>query len=279
MKRRTFLKVATLALTALLVLSFAACSSAPAGKVINVYGSTSVEPLANSLGEAYKTKTGVSVKVQGVGSSQGIKAIMDGTTDIGTSSRELTTEEAASGIVKHVIAIDGIVLITNPANKVADLTMDQAAKIFSGEIKNWKDVGGADKAIVVVNREESSGTRTAVQELLKLEVKNADGTKTSLLTKEGLTSGSQGEVKTTVAGNPDAIGYVSLATVDTTVKGLKIGGVEPTINDIKANTYPLKRDFLMLTKVENADVKAFIDYILSAEGQALVVNDKYIAVS
>ena len=278
MKSNIFFRIAAMTVTAMFVFSFAACSSTQK-KVINVFGSSSVESLANSLGEAYKTKANVTVKVQGPGSSQGIKAIIDGTTDIGTSSRELTPVEVSSGIVQHKIAIDGIVLIVNPVNLVKDLTLVQAGKIFKGEIKNWKDVGGADKAILVVNREESSGTRSAIQELLKLEVKNADGTKNSLLTKEGLTSGSQGEVKTTVAGNPDAIGYVSLATVDTSVVGLKIGAVEPTIENIKNDTYVLKRNFLMLTKGTNAKVQAFIDFVNSAEGQSIVTTDKYIPIN
>ena len=301
MKRIVFKKLVTIALSGLLVLAFAGCSSttptpstsgattapstsattAPTGKVIKVLGSTSVEPLAVSLGDAYKAKTGISLEIQAPGSSQGIQAIIDGTTEIGTSSRELTPEEAATKDLKqNVIAIDGIVLIVNPENtaSVKGLTKQQATDIFSGKITNWKDVGGLDKQIAVINREESSGTRTAIQELLGLEIKNADGTKTSLLTKEGLTAGSQGEVKTTVATNTDAIGYVSLATVDNTVAGLSIDGVQPTVDNIKADKYILKRNFLMLTKNPSADVKAFIDFVLSPEGQALVEKDKYIKV-
>lgn len=247
---------------------------------INVIGSTSVEPIANMLAEAYiETNPDAEIPVQGIGSSEGIKAVNEGTADIGTSSRELKDEEKAWGLTEHVIALDGIAVIVNPSNGISDLTKDQIAKVFKGEIKNWKEIGGDDKEIVVFNREAGSGTRGAFEELLKLEEKQPDGTKKSLIRDDALVMESTGGIKTSVASNDAAIGYISLGVLDNTVKALKVDGIEATVDNVKAETYTVFRPFLMVTKGEPKPLaKAFIDYILSADGQKIVEEEKFIPV-
>jgi phosphate transport system substrate-binding protein len=247
---------------------------------VQVIGSTSVGPLARTLSDAFTAvNTGVTIDIQEIGSTEGIKAVSDGTADIGTSSRDLKDDEKTLGLTEHVIAYDGIAVVVNPANKVSDLSKDQIAKIFKGEIKNWKEVGGDDKPITVVTREAGSGTRGAFQELLKLEEKQADGTKKSLISEKALVTDSTGSAKTTVSGNESAIGYVSLGALDNTVKATKVEGIEPTVETVKAKTYPIYRPFLMLTKGEmKPEVKAYIDFIMSADGQKLVVEDKFVSV-
>lgn len=244
---------------------------------ISIVGSTSVQPLAQSLADEYKTKNDkVEIDIQGVGSSAGIKAIYDGTCDIGTSSRELKAEEKAWGLTEHIIAIDGIAVVVNPKNKVLDLKKDQITKIFKGEIKNWKEVGGIDKEIIVVSREDGSGTRGAFDELTKLE-ETKDGKKVNHLVENALIAEGNGAVKANIAAKENAIGYVSVGYIDNTIMPVKVEGVEATTENIKAKKYAIARPFLMLTKGElKPEVKAFLDYILS-EGQA-TVSKHYITV-
>lgn len=263
---------------------FTACGSSNesnSGKLqgkISVVGSTSVQPLAQELADDFNiTETELLIDIQGVGSSAGIKAITDGTCDIGASSRELTKEEQAAGLTEKVIAIDGIAAIVNSSNSASDLTKEQLAKIFKGEIKNWKEVGGVDKEILVVSREAGSGTRGAFEELLKLQKKEGDKT-ISLVKSDALIAEGNGAVKANIASKDNAIGYISIGFVDKTVKALKIGGIEATEANVKAKTYSISRPFLMLTKGEmKPEVKAFMDYILGDKGQAVVAK-KYISV-
>jgi phosphate transport system substrate-binding protein len=239
-----------------------------------IVGSTSVQPLAQDLADSFNDiEKDVKIDVQGGGSSVGVSSIQKGTCDIGTSSRELTADEKKTGLTETVIAYDGIAVVIHPGNKVTNLTQDQITKIFSGEIKNWKDIGGADKDILVVSREESSGTRTAFQELLKLQKK--DGTKTiSLIKSDALVVSSNGEVKTNVASKENAIGYLSLGVLDKTIKAVTVDGKEATEANVKNKTYTISRPFLMLTKGDmKPELKAFIDYILSDKGQAIVAKN------
>ncbi|RCX17540.1 phosphate ABC transporter substrate-binding protein (PhoT family) [Anaerobacterium chartisolvens] len=237
---------------------------------ITIVGSTSVQPLAEALADEFGTANpGVKIDVQGGGSTTGVKAANDGTGDIGNSSRDLKDEEKAWGLTEHVIALDGIAVAVNPSNAVQDLTKDQLIKIFTGEIVNWKEVGGADKEILIVSREAGSGTRGAFEEILKIE----DKVKSDALVAEGT-----GAVMANVASKDNAIGYISLGSMDKTVKGLKIDGVEPTVENIKAKTYIIARPFLMLTKGDlKPEVKAFIDFIMSDKGQETVVSQKFIS--
>jgi phosphate transport system substrate-binding protein len=249
---------------------------------VTLSGSTSVQPLAQVLSDEFTANnSGVKVDVQAGGSSTGVKNAGSGASDIGNSSRDLKDEEKSLGIDEHIIAIDGIAVIVNPNNKVADLTKEQIAKIFKKEITNWKDVGGDDKPIVVVSREDGSGTRGAFEELMALikKEKNAEGKEIEVSqVKYDLIANENGVVKATVQAKDNAIGYMSMGYVDENIKALKVDGVEASFDNIKSKSYALWRPFLMLTKGElRPEVKAFLDYVLSDEGQQVVTEEGYIS--
>ena len=232
---------------------------------VTMNGSTSMEKFANALDEAFMAKyPGIQATVQFTGSGAGIEAVANGTVDIGNSSRALKDEEKAKGLVENVVAIDGIAVVVDKANAVEDITKDQLAQVYSGQITNWKDLGGSDQQIVVIGREASSGTRGAFEELLKLEDK----------CKYAQEIDSTGAVMAKVAATPGAIGYVSLDVIDDTVHTLKIDGVEPTEENIKAGRYSLQRPFVMATKGEISEqseaVQELFNYINSDEGQQIV---------
>ncbi|MFT9496043.1 phosphate ABC transporter substrate-binding protein [Anaerosolibacter sp.] len=245
-----------------------------AGKVV-IAGSTSVQPLSDELAAAFTEKNpDVQIEVQGGGSSVGVKSAIDKIVDIGMSSRDLKEEEKSSGLTEYVIAKDGIAVVVNPTSKVEDLTIEQIKKIFTGEITNWKEVGGEDKSITVVSREEGSGTRGAFIEITGVEGKDASGNKGDLTTKNALVQPSTGAVKQTVANTPDSIGYVSMGALDDTVKTLKVEGVEATEENAKNGSFKISRPFLFLTNGEESEtVKAFIEFIMSAEGQEIVAQE------
>ena len=248
-----------------------------------VVGSTSVGPLMEKLEAEFKKKsTGISVQIQQVGSSAGIQATIDGSADIGMSSRDLTQDELAKGFKPVNIALDGIAVIVNKQNTATDLTTEQITKIFKGDITNWKEVGGADKSITVISREEGSGTRAAFEELMKLQKeveKEGKKLKESIITEKALIQEGTGSVKAGVAGNPDAIGYISLGVADDTVKAVKVNGVEAKVETVKDKTYLISRPFVVVTKGEpKSTAKTFIDYLLSDEAQKLVEADHYISV-
>lgn len=231
---------------------------------VAVVGSTSVAPLAQEIADAFMSKNpGVRVDVQGVGSTAGVKAANEGAADIGMASRDLKTEEKGWGLDEHVIAYDGIAIVIHPTNEIADLEAETVTAIFKGEITNWKEVGGADEEILVVSREEGSGTRGAFEELLDIEAVKEDA-----LIAEG-----NGAVKANIASKTYAIGYISLSYVDETVKTVEINGIEPTVENILAGSYKVSRPFLMLTKGEISETaKAYLDFVFSEEGQAIVAE-------
>ncbi|SHK89164.1 phosphate ABC transporter substrate-binding protein [Desulforamulus aeronauticus] len=237
---------------------------------VTIAGSTSVQPLSEELAKAFMAKnTGVTVNVQGGGSSAGVKAANEGAAQIGASSREINESEKGIGLTEHKIALDGIAIVVNPKNEVAELTLDQAKKIFSGEIKNWKEVGGEDAAINVVTREEGSGTRGAFEEIVLKDAK---------MFNKAITQPSTGSVKTTVAGDKNGVGYISLGSLDNAVKGVKIDGVEPTTDNVKNNSFKISRPFLYLTKGDmNEATKAYIDFVMGEEGQKIVVESHFIS--
>lgn len=210
----------------------------------------------------------VTIEYTGSGSSAGITDTKSGTNNIGAASREIKDEEKEDALKTEVFAYDGIAIIVNPANEaVKDITEEQLADIYSGKITNWKDVGGNDEDIFVVSREESSGTRSAFEELIKLE--DAGGLSGNASVSEG-----NGPVQAAVAGNENAIGYVSFSFIDDTVKSLTVAGVEPTAELAKSGEYPLSRPFLFCyydDKVTDAG-KAFLEFAISEEGQAAVDN-------
>jgi phosphate transport system substrate-binding protein len=251
-------------------------TEALSGKIL-ITGSTSFLELMGALGEAFSEENpDVTVDVQAGGSGVGISDAINKVNDLGMSSRELKTDGTEEGLNKSVLAIEAIAVIVNAANPVKDLTKDQIIAIFKGEITNWKEVGGADKAITVFNRESSSGTRGAFGELMKLEKTGTDGY--NYFTPNAVTQDSTGKVLAGVAADENAIGYIGLGSVDESVHAVSIGGVSPTLVTIKDGTYILKRPFLLLTnkEVENPLVKAFIAFTQSAAGEALVAEMKLI---
>ena len=232
---------------------------------ITLNGSTSMNKLANALKEGYmNANPGVTVNVEFTGSGTGIQAAIDGTADIGNSSRELKAEELAAGLIENIVAIDGIAIIVNKDVTVADLTSEQLAKIYKGEIKNWKELGGKDAPIVVIGRESGSGTRGAFEELLKIED----------VCSYAQEIDSTGGVLSTVANTPGAIGYISLDVIDDSVKVMAIDGVIASEENIVAGKYMLSRPFVMATKGEISAqselVQSFFAYIASEEGQAII---------
>ena len=232
---------------------------------VSMAGSTSMEKLANAAAEAFMEKyPGVSVTAEFTGSGAGIESVLAGSVDIGNSSRSLKDEEKSAGAVENIVAIDGIAVVSDPANTVDDLTKDQLIAIYKGETKNWKELGGADQAIVVVGREAGSGTRGAFEELLGIED----------ACKYANELDSTGAVMAKVASTPGAIGYVSLDVVDDTVKSMKLEGVEATEANIKAGDYFLSRPFVMATKGEISKqteaTQEFLNWMKSEEGKEVI---------
>jgi phosphate transport system substrate-binding protein len=244
----------------------------PLSGKLEISGSTSVQELAEQLAEAFEeANTGVTVTVQGGGSSVGVQNVTDGLSDIGNASRALKDSEKEKGLVEHIIARDGVAAIVHPSNGVSDLTAAQITAIFKGEITNWKDVGGSDAEIIVIIRESSSGTREAFTTLFKLSEKNAEGKEVHLYTEKALECNDNGSMMTNVAGKETAIGFCSVGSLNDTVKGLKIEGVDPTIPNIKDGSYIYWRPFVMATKGEPQGLaKAFLDFVYGEDGAALI---------
>ncbi|WMJ86164.1 phosphate ABC transporter substrate-binding protein [Anaerocolumna sp. MB42-C2] len=245
-------------------------TEAPAGDdlsgTITITGSTSVEkPLTAMIDEFTALNPDVTINYTGTGSSAGISDTLAGSNDVGASSRNLKPEEKVDGLKEVTFAYDGIAVAVNPKNPITDISTEDLAKIYSGQITNWKDVGGNDADIVVVSREGASGTRSAFEELIKLE--DAGGLVEDATVVEG-----NGNVQTSVAGNENAIGYVSFSFIDQTVKGINVNGVEGTAEKAKSSEYPLSRPFLFVYMEDKAtpEVKAFLDFALSDEGQGFV---------
>lgn len=251
------------------VMVLAGWGCGPKKERVNVAGSTSVQPIAETLAEDYmKNHPQAAVNVQGGGSSAGIKAAKDGTAQIGSSSRELKKEEQA-GLTVVEIALDGIAIVTHPGNPVADLSLEQLKKIYGGEITNWAQVGGTNAEIVLINREEGSGTRGAFSEIVMGETP---------LSPKAIVQGSTGGVRQSVAQNQNAIGYISLAAMDPSVKAVKMNSVPCTVEMIKQKKYPVIRPFLFVyKKPEAAGVKEFIAYVLN-EGQSVVAKNGLVPV-
>ncbi len=232
---------------------------------IKLAGSTSMEKLCEAMAESFMERNpGVTVTVEYTGSGAGLESLAAGSVDIGNASRGLKDEEKASGVVENIVAIDGIAVITNKSCSIKDVTSKDLAKIYSGEITDWAELGGKEQPIIVIGREAGSGTRDAFEELLEVK----DG---CVYAQE---LDSTGAVLAKVATTPGAIGYVSLDVVDDTVSGLKIDGVEPTEEEILAGNYMLQRPFVMATKGEmsgqNELVQAWFNYINSDDGKEVI---------
>ena len=238
---------------------------------ISISGSTSVGPLMEKVQEKYEENNSVILEIQQNGSGAGIKDVISGISEIGMSSRELKDEEKTS-VQGTTVAYDGIALLVNPENTVKNISLEDVKKIYTGEITNWKDLGGDDSPIVVVSREEGSGTRDAFQEIVGYESEE--------LTKDATISDGSGAVKTTVAGNKNAIGFASFEYIDNTVKALNVNDVEPTAENVKAGDYKISRPFILVTKEDSLteNGQKLIDFVLSTEGQQIVEENKLITI-
>lgn len=277
MKRK--LKIGSLVLCLSMIL--AACGNDSAGDeteasggnahTLAISGSTSVGPLAEKLAEKYEGNNNTKIEINQIGSSAGITNAINGVSEIGMSSRELKDEEKES-LQETVIAYDGIVVVTHPTNKVKNLTMDQVKDIFTGKITNWKELGGDDLEIVVVSREDGSGSRDAFQEIV--------GYSSGELIKSAIVASGNGNIKTTVATNKHAVGFISFEYIDESVSPVNINGVEATAENVLSQKYVLSRPFLFVHVEDNLtnEGQKFIDYILSPEGQAIAAESGAIPV-
>ena len=264
--KKTFTRVLAAVLGTLVCASSALLTSCSSGeaKTVSTDGSTSMEKVIGALGEAFEAEnSGTSFTYNPTGSGSGITAVLEGRCDIGLSSRALKDDEKAKGLTETVLAYDGIAIIVNPENTVEDLTVDQIASIYKGEVTNWSEVGGADGEIVLIGREAGSGTRDGFESIT--------GTKDACKYRQELTS--TGDVITTVANNPNAIGYASLASVKDTVKALKVGGVTPTEDTVKDGTYLIQRPFVFVTKTDTKlsdTAQKFFDYAMSSAAASII---------
>ena len=278
-------RIMSIALCLVLALSLAACgqTAAPAATTapaaaeapattaaaklsgtVATDGSTSMEKVIGALGEAFmEANPDTTFTYNPTGSGSGIQAVQEGRCDIGLSSRALKDAEKEAGLTETVLAYDGIAMIVNPANPVEDLSLEQIADIYTGKITNWSEVGGNDSQIVLIGREAGSGTRGGFEEIV--------GVVDACQYRQELSS--TGDVITTVAQNPDAIGYASLAAVKDTVKALKVAGVTPTEATVKDGTYTIQRPFVLATKTGeklNDVAQAFFDYATSADAGEII---------
>ena len=255
--------ISLIAVVLIVVCALTACGGNK--EAVSTDGSTSMNKVIGALGEAFETDTGITVTYSATGSGAGIQAVLEGRCDIGLASRDLKDEEKAKGLEGTVLAYDGIAIIVNPENPVNDLDLKTIAKIYTGEIKNWKEIGGNDAEIVLIGREASSGTRDGFESITDTEDKCAY--------RQELTS--TGDVITTVASNPNAIGYASLASVKDTVKALKIDGVTASEETIKNGTYVVQRPFVLVTKTDvtlSESAQAFFNFITSEAAHEIIIE-------
>ena len=251
-------------------------SSNPAASIsgtVSTDGSTSMENVIGALGEAFMEQNdGVTFTYNPTGSSGGIQAVQEGRCDIGLSSRSLKDGERNGGLTETVLALDGIAVIVHPDNPVSDLNVETIAKLYTGEIANWKDAGGNDAPVVLIGREAGSGTRDGFESIT--------GTKDACQYRQELTS--TGDVITAVAQNPDAIGYASLAGLDDSVKALSVGGVAPSEETVKDGSYPIQRPFVLVTKTDGQlsdTAQAFFDFATSSDAAELIAKAGAVAVN
>ncbi len=270
MKKIIITAVGVLVSICLVVGIFAGCSSDKtdtqnAKMTVSTDGSTSMEKVIGYLSESYMADNeNVTVTYNPTGSGAGIQAVSEGRCDIGLASRNLKDEEKAN-LNETVIAIDGIAVIVNNENNVEDLTIEQIAKIYKGEITNWKELGGADAPIVLIGREAASGTRDGFESI----------TQTEDLCKYSQELTSTGDVVQTVSSNPNAIGYASLASVGDTVKALKVEGVTPSTETIQNGEYKIQRNFVFVTRKNEQLSEAaqnFFDFASSSQADELIVK-------
>ena len=255
-------KLICILLLMVMVLSLAACGNS--NDIVSTDGSTSMEKVIGALKETFESQnTGVEVTYNPTGSGSGIQAVQAGRCDIGLSSRYLKEEEMSAGLTETILAYDGIAVIVNPENTIADLTLEQIADIFTGEITNWSQLGGSDMEIVLIGREAGSGTRGGFEEIV--------GVEDICSYRQELTS--TGDVITAVSQNPGAVGYASLASAKDTVKAVSVDGVAPSEKTVKNETYAIQRPFVLVTR-DGAELsetaQAFFAYITSGAANEII---------
>ena len=259
-------KFATFMLTTALALSIIAGCAQKTSGTVTTDGSTSMEKVIGALGEAFEAQNkNVTFTYNPTGSGSGIQAVLEGRCDIGLSSRDLKADESAQGLTGTVLAYDGIAVIVNPDNPVSDLDVDTIAKIYTGEITNWKDAGGHDAEIVLTGREAGSSTRDGFECIT--------GTSDNCQYRQELTS--TGDVITAVSQNPDAIGYASLASVKDTVRAVTVSGVAPTEDTVRDGSYVIQRPFVLVTKTDtplSEPAQKFFDFAISPDAAELISN-------
>ncbi len=256
-------------------------TTASAKETISAVGSSSVTPLMEVFSETYmKKNSNVFIEVQGPGSSAGIKAAKNGSADLGMASRNLKSSEEEPSLKVEVIARDGIAVVVNPKNTIKGLTAEQVSAIYKGEVTNWKQVGGDDKPIVAITRDTASGTRGAFEDIMSLK-KKISGKTVSAISQRAQVANGNGGLKTMVASNPYAIGYISLGTVDGSVHALAIDGTDASVANVKNGQYKVARPFLVLYKEgkPSAETKKFLDWMLSDEAQEIVASHGYISIN
>lgn len=262
--------ISTIALATSIGAVFAGCgagasdnSTGNAGGTVTTDGSTSMSKVIGALSEVYESDTGVTVTYNATGSGSGIQAVQEGRCDIGLSSRSLKDEEKAKGLEETTLALDGIALVVNHENPVSDLDLETISKIYTGEISNWKDVGGNDSDIVLIGREAGSGTRDGFESITY--------TTDKCQYRQELTS--TGDVIATVASNPNAIGYASLSAVKDSVKALKVAGVAPSEETVKDGSYVVQRPFVLVTVKDKAlseNAKKFMEFVTSKSANDII---------
>ncbi len=265
--KKKFIWFICIAVSAMLVLTaITGCSSKKLSGTVATDGSTSMEAVIGALGEAFEAEnSGVTFTYNPTGSGSGIQAVSEGRCDIGLSSRSLTEEEMASGLTQTVLAYDGIAIIVHPDNPVNNLDLETITKIYTGEITNWSEIGGADLEIVLIGREASSGTRDGFESIT--------GTEDVCQYRQELTS--TGDVITTVSSNPNAIGYASLASVKESVKAVSVNNVAPSESTVKDGSYVIQRPFVLVTKTDAAlseTAQQFYNFATSADANDIISN-------
>lgn len=235
---------------------------------IEIAGSTSVQPVADKLAQAYMEKhPNVKINVQGGGSGLGIRSVSQGIIDIGTSSKELNSNES-KGLNQYLIGKDGILVVVNSENPVDNLNKSQIRAIYNGNITNWKDVGGKDAKINVITREDGSGTRSVFQKVVMVK---------DTIRGDAVVLTSTESIAQAVKGDPNAIGYMSITAFKGDIKALKVDGVSPSADTIANGSYPIQNPFLFLTKGSPQGVVLdFMNFCLSPEGQAIVKSEKVV---
>lgn len=282
MKQNHLKKAAGLTMALVLGLGLlTGCGGGEATTKVVIAGSTSVQPLSEELAYTYmENNGGVTIEVQGGGSGQAAVSLADGIADIGALSRPVKDDEKSTIVQEYVIAKDGIAVIVNAELGVVDLTKDEIRDIFTGKITNWKKVGGPDEKITVVSREAGSGTRGAFTELTGVMVKDGEGNEVDNTTLDAIVQPSTGSVLQTVGSTPGAIGYVSMEAVNENVTALRINGVPITKETVLDGSYAISRPFIYAVAAEVSEAaQAFIDFVMSDEGQALIEENGFIPVN